>query len=449
MAQVDWTVTGTLQVDDFLTPNAVLDDDNGDGTLVEPRSLAGVRVAIKGSLFDNGPYGPFLSGVTDRSGHFQIHARKSDQPRKFVVEIELEDSTLSVREKNIAESLVVYQSQQKEAGPRINLGTLALAAGRSGLSTVSHQKILTWYIIKRVIDTLAENGQPFKRKIRVRVPVATLFGAPWARGLLADNVYITADTFNLVTLIHEVMHLWNYQHNNGVSNWLGAIWGDADTAGLQEQPNIAFHEGFAEYAAWELAHLIWGLEKGLPYSRHDLSNLRMLTSLDMVERNWKGVVGCLRMLSAENPAELAMGVAGDGTMPYATPTADTTGCPAGQLVTFFDILRVFSPAKSAGWNTEWEVGSGSFGVRRFFRRASDILDGFSDSASQLMLDALDPAGTIEIRDRCTDLMTDVPANARMAISRRAKSRKKATTRTRPQAPRVETRWRHPLKQART
>ena len=52
MAQVDWTVTGILQVDDFLTPNAVLDDDNGDGTLVEPRSLAGVRVAIKGSLFD-------------------------------------------------------------------------------------------------------------------------------------------------------------------------------------------------------------------------------------------------------------------------------------------------------------------------------------------------------------------------------------------------------------
>ena len=74
-------------------------------------------------------------------------------------------------------------------------------------------------------------------------------GEPWARGVLADNVYITPGTYNLVTLVHEVMHLWNYQHNAGVSNWLGAVWGDSDTAGHQEQPNIAFHEGFAEYAA--------------------------------------------------------------------------------------------------------------------------------------------------------------------------------------------------------
>ncbi len=444
MAQVDWTVSGTLQVDDFITPNAVLDDDNGDGTAVEARPLAGVRLAVKGSLYDNGPYGTFLAGVTDAQGHFRIHARKSDQPRKFLVMIELEDATLSVREKNLAESLVVYQSLRKEAGPRIDLGTLVLAGGRNGFPTASHQKCLTWYIIKRVIHTLAENARPFKRKIRVRVPVGTMGGAPWARGILADNAYITPDTFDLVTLLHEVMHLWNYQHNNGISNWLGAVWGDADTAGDQEQPNIAFHEGFAEYAAWELAHLIWGIEKGLPFSRHNLATTKSLTSLDMVERNWRGVQGCLRMLSAENPAELLMGINGDGTE-YASPTADTGGCPTGQLVTFYDILRVFSPAKAAGWTTEWEVGNASFGVRRFFRRASDILDGFSDTASQLMLDALDPAGTGEVRDRCTELLTDVPSTARVAIARRARARKRPVTRPRPQSRRAQASWRHPLK----
>ena len=446
MPQVDWTISGTLQVEDFLTPNTELDRDGPAGTAVALWPLAGVRVLVKGSLFDNGPYGSFANGVTDDLGHFRIRARKSDQARKFQVHVELEDATLSVREKDISETLVVYQSREKESGRGIDLDDVLLRSGSNGLPTTSHWKLLTWYLIKSVIDTLEENGQAFKRKIRVRVPVSTISGAPWARGILADNVYVTADTFNLVTLIHEVMHLWNYQHNSGISNWLGAVWGDSDTAGQQEQPNIAFHEGFAEFAAWELMHLIWGLEKGLPYSRQNLSSTRSLTSLDMVERNWKGVVGCFRLLTAENPAELAVGVASGAVSTYAAATANTTGCPTGQLVTFYDVLRVFSPARAAGWNTEWEVGNGSFGIRRFFRRASDILDGFSDSASQLMLDVLDPAGTTEIRDRCQDLLTDVPSTARTAIARRARSRKPPAPRRRPQPARADTHWRHLVKQ---
>jgi hypothetical protein len=442
MAQVDWSITGTLQVEDFLTPNAELDVDWPAGTATVVRPLAGVRVAIKGSLFDNGPYGSFVDGVTDARGHFRLHARKSDQPRKFVVHVELEDSTLSVREQNLAETLVVYESLRKEEGPNISVGTIVVQRERHTLAT--HQKALAWYVVKSVIDFLEENGQGFKRKIRVRVPTSTISGAPWARGLASDNVYITPDTYNLVTLIHEVMHLWNYQHNNGVSNWLGAVWGDADTAGFQEQPNIAFHEGFAEYAAWELMHLIWGLEKGLPYSRNTLA-VRGFTSLTMVERNWKTVMSCLRMLSAENPAELSVGAAGDAMGVYAEPVAVPAACPTGQLVTFVDVLRVFSPAKAAGWNTEWEVGNSSFGARRFFRRASDILDGFSDTASQLMLDAIDPVGTTQVQDRCADLLVDVPARARVAIANRARSRKRTETRRRPQPFIAETGWRHPVR----
>ena len=56
-----------------------------------------------------------------------------------------------------------------------------------------------------------------------------------------------------------------------------------------------------------------------------------------------------------------------------------------------------------GWSKKWEVGNSSYGVRRFFQRASDILDSFSDEARQLMLDVLDPSDTVQMVDRCADL----------------------------------------------
>jgi hypothetical protein len=440
MAQVNWTVKGRLMVEDFLVPNTRVDVDAPDGTLVESRSLSGVRLKVTASTLANGPYGSFAASVTTgRDGNFEIMARKSEAPRKFRISVELEDDTLSVREGNVKETLVVYESTGFEASRTLDLGTRVLRSGTGGnVIRSTHMKLLAWYVCREVIKYLDGIGHPFRHKFHMHTPASTISGSSWARGIGSDNVYVTPDAFNLVTLVHEPMHLWNYQHNTGNSNWLGAVWGDSDTAGFQEKPNIAFHEGFAEYAAWELMHLIWGLPKALPYSRRNLAVTRSLTTLEMVEGNWKGVVGCLRMLTASNPAQLIVGAASDTASGTYAVERMARNCPSGQLVSFADLLRVFSPG--GGWNSDWEVGQGSYGVRRFFRRASDILDTFSDTASQLMLDVLDPSGTTEIRSRCGDLLDTVPPRSRLQIAQRA--RNTPASRRRPAAAGVETRYRH-------
>lgn len=444
MAQISWKVSGYLRVEDFLIPNTILGEDELSGTDVVERPLRGVKVQVKASTHVNGRFSSWGTEVTGDDGYFEITQRKNEKPRKFQVLVELNDSDLSVRSKaNVKERLTIYQSRSREDAPDIDLGQYVLRSGDGGNVSISTQwKALTWYICKCVMTTFKNDStrSAFKRKVRVRVPANTIGGAPWARGIGNDNVYIMQDTFNLVTIIHEIMHVWNYQHNYGITNWIAAVWGDSDTSGNQENPNVAFHEGFAEFAAWELMHLIWGIPKGLPYSRHELMTTRSLSSLSMVEKNWRGVASYLRMMTAYNPAALVVGVAGDLSGEYASETGDTTGCPTGQLVTFFDVLRVFS--KGGGWKTEWQVTNKSYGVRRFFRRASDILDTFSDSASQLMLDTIDPAGTVEIGDSCDDLLTDVDQNARRRM--RARRAKSATSPSGTRS-RTETIWRHPVR----
>ena len=442
MAKIEWKIRGTLKVEDFLIPNTTVDVDAPNGSATASRVLAGVKVKVKAALRQNGPYASWGTDITSPEGYFEITKDKSDKPRKIRILIELNDSDLSVREKNRYETLGIYEG--RHSGPTVDLGEYVLAGGSGGTVQISTQwKALTWYVCKCVIDTLREQGSriAFKRKFRVHVPTWTLSGISWARGLGRDNVYVVQDAFNLVTIIHEIMHIWNYQHNDGLSNWLAAVWGDSDTAGDQENPNIAFHEGFAEYAAWELMHLIWGLPKALPYPRN-WHTTRGYTSLARIEKNWHGVKSCLRMMTAANPSELDVGVAGDGMLSYASVTGPTTGCPSGQLVSFFDLLRVFSPGR--GWKKEWQVGNKSYGVRRFFRRASDILDSFSDGASQLMLDVIDPSGTVQSQERCDELAEDIDPHARrrMRVRKTTKRPRIRRTRGRGAVKQTPAEWRH-------
>jgi hypothetical protein len=440
MAKVEWKIRGTLSVEDFLIPNTTVDVDGWSGSDTVDRPLSGVKVRVKAAIRENGPFTSWGTVRTSPEGDFEITKVKSDKPRWMQIFIQLNDSDLSVRDKNRYETLAIYQG--RHADPIVDLGEYVLVGGTGGTVSITTQwKALTWYICKTVIDTLRDQGTgiAFKRKFRVHAPTWSLSGVSWARGLTRDNVYVVQAAFNLVTIIHEVMHIWNYQHNDGTSNWLGAVWGDSDTAGNQENPNIAFHEGFAEYAAWELMHVIWGLPKALPYAR-DWYSRAGHTSLDRVERNWHGVKSCLRMMTAENPSELEVGVAGD-LMMFATPSGGTADCPTGQLVSFFDLLRVFLPG--GGWDKEWQVGRNSYGVRRFFRRASDILENFSEGASQLMLDAIDPSGTVQLRDRCEELVEDIDPAARRRMRARRSPRRPKTRRRRAGPPETPTPgWRH-------
>lgn len=333
MADIDWTISGKILVEDWITVNAVVGTDANDGDNRIERPMRSVEVQISaartGSVFK-----AWDTARTGIDGSFSVTVRKSDKPRRFRVRVRLRDDKLQVK-KNVGptapEWLTVYDSKEKRDGPDVDVGNRVFRPGANAYTALfgyqSRVRALYWYLIRTVI-TVLEDHDPrfgFKERVTVVFPCARDISSAWA-----GAARIERDADNLVTVIHEVMHLWNYQHNTGTSSWVRAWVDDGDIADSQEFPSIAFHEGFAEYAAWELAYLIWGrngiegigtdpaitpIEQGLPHSRRNLSSNRTLTTLGSVERNDHGVLSGLRLLTSERLAGLVLGTAVDWPNP--------------------------------------------------------------------------------------------------------------------------------------
>ncbi len=202
-----------------------------------------------------------------------------------------------------------------------------------------------------------------------------------------------------------MMHLWNYDHNSGTSNWLQAIC-DGDTHAFQEKPAIAFHEGFAEYAKDDILHQVFGLQKVQPLNRRAYRNSagQALASLAVVEGSDDGVINALHLLTTPDIYTRTFGTrtaapVRDTTIAGTTATAGMT-CPVSPNLTFWDVLKVFKPAPESGWKTAWQVGTPSYGVVRFFERASDVLRRFDTETKDLYLALIDTTSTVEPQSRC-------------------------------------------------
>jgi hypothetical protein len=258
--------------------------------------------------------------------------------------------------------------------------------------------------------TSADPWFTFKRQITIAYPAKVVSGVSYANGV-TRTAYIhktdKSDQWDVDTVLHEMMHLWNYDHNYGVSNWLQAVC-DGNTHSFQEKPAIAFHGGFAEYAKDDLLHQVWGLSKMQPLNRRSLRNGRGqdLTSFAVVEGSDDGVTNGLHLLTTPSIYTRTF-----GTRTSRTPTGSTAGtltasqqagmsCPVSPNITFWDVLRVFKPAPEANWNTAWQVGNQSYGLGRFFERAEDILAQLDPDTKTMYLSLLDASATTEPQDRC-------------------------------------------------
>ena len=102
--------------------------------------------------------------------------------------------------------------------------------------------------------------------------------------------------------------MWNYDHNTGTINWLGAVCSfrghhpvDLSTHSFQENRNVAFAEGFSEWASNALLAELWGNRLNRPYNRRTVAEALRLTTLEMVERSDFAVDGVLRLLHTGDP----------------------------------------------------------------------------------------------------------------------------------------------------
>lgn len=384
--------------------------------------LSNVEIRVEGSALNAGGFTSWGTTRTNIDGNFTLTARKPNAPRRIRVSARFQDDSLNVTApRPLSDWSVVYESDGKLPGPQVPLATYTFRRSGNPQDDDHYKRAATWYLCRTVIDTLIAHDPWFAFKDRVNIvyPAKAISGS-YANGL-TRSVYINfvfsndkppdyGDQWDVPTVLHEFMHIWNYDHNSGSSRWLGAILWDLSTHSFQEREAIAFHEGFAEYAKDELLHHIWGLAKEQPRSRDGLISsdrvggqtvAKMLDSLSMVEHNEHGVLAALHLLTTPNIYKRVFGAKGSSPTNgiYAGMVIRPGSCPEAPTIDFWDVLSIFKPHPEAGWPTAWEAKQ-TLGIFQFYERASDILPDFDDETRDMYVSLLDRQSTTEPQDRC-------------------------------------------------
>jgi hypothetical protein len=390
--------------------------------------LANAAVEVEASNF--GVYASWGTVRTDSEGAFTLRNEKDKSKRKFKVKVRFADDELEVNtgalaglENFLSPKIVVFEHSQEVEGPTINIGTRTFTTGASGELGIQNniRQSTVWYMCKKVINTMQATDAyfDFNGKIRIIYPANVVSGTSYANGITRCAYIHSASPWSVETVLHEMMHLWNYDHNTGTANWLGAVAcpPDLDTHGQAEQRPIAFHEGFAKYAAQAMLHELWGGEanstrkRPVPYARYALVHTLHLDTIDEVERSDEGVYRALAVLTARALYKKKFGDKHTrlDTNPETQPIDnDKYDCPEAPGLTVWDVLKVFQANSAAGWPTEWQVGNNEYGIRRFFERAADVLSALDEPTKDLMLSLIDPNSTEEPLSRCRRVSTSSP-----------------------------------------
>jgi len=410
-----WEISGRFQVWEDFTPPA---------DTYSTRDLAGVRYEISTSTIRRGGWKKIRSGFAGSNGGFSYDWNApNEKHRRFRVRIYFDDDRLTVRPWRLLSTeakplrsvdtpayLVHRDDEFRDSGPDADFGDLVITESDGpfdmGRKRVYRQAVI-WYVMRTAQDAL-EGQDPwlgFNKRLRVICPADT---HTWAGG---NTVHLTPKYFNVNTLVHEAMHIWNYQHNHGTTNWLCSM---GKTHGRQEKPNIAFHEGFASWAAQEIVTLLWrndAIKSQRPYNRKWLYDEHRLADLAELERNDDGVASALRLLTWPAAYRLRFGTSeiapgGEPRTAQLLEESDVVGldCASPPDFSVWELLSVFRADPDRGWAKDWEVGRGGYGLRRFYHRVSDYYpDRFDDATRRAFLRVLNPASVDEPQWTCTAL----------------------------------------------
>lgn len=389
-ADCTYTVDGHVKVRHQLPE---LQDARG---LTSP--LVGVQVRVQSRSRILGVWGTWSSwsdATTDSTGFFSRSRTTGCGAHQVRVHVKFDGEDLEIHHEHSTSSLVkvlwyqVFQSGTIEDGADVHLDTTQPATFAAGglfelgnAEARAHADI--WVLYHDVFDTLDGLGTSlgFVDKVKIKFPHNGVAGdtveASYANPM-TGIVYIFPGTLpfsaETPTLLHELMHLWAYQHSRGeggmawdlvglgVLSSLGLVDGDGfDTHGFEANTGVAFHEGFAEFASIQLMTLLFGEERTADTLGHDLwlpfdrsaysEGLAIfegdtLTSFGELEHFDAGWQGTLAALVLADPVRYDFGEATTGT---ATSLQDrhlvssrlsiAQRCPTTWLA-FGDVLRGF------------------------------------------------------------------------------------------------------------
>jgi hypothetical protein len=407
----DWAISACVQVEDRITQNG--------STLNRP--VAGITVRpTAATIFDLGFFGRWNAVTTDANGCFQtsrtICGPGAELPRAIKLDVSLRNNTLSVSNPLAFESIVdggffrVFDDgfwPNRWPGSH-NMGTMRFRPGNGGAlgSQIRQRQALTWTTSRLVqAATLARDPwMRFQDPYVIHYPMLFMTGLALPPIWPNPTVILIGDgSFDeLTTLVHETGHAWHYMHNSGIMpNIITSLINGWSTHNCQEDINIGFMEGFAEFFARQImceelfdATLCGGVYPDGARFNNDPSSRRGLldegdcnaeqgsglTTPNRVVRNDDGVTHALQLLVADNFYQRNFQTfASTATQPNPLPAlpAACQWYPFNNL-SFWDVLRTFRANPALGLNTNFSIANPN-GIEEFydrFRLVNNLPTGF-------------------------------------------------------------------------
>lgn len=419
-----WTLQGCLQFrDDWLqagSPNV-------------PVREVDIEVSTSLAL---GIYSGWSSVRTDANGCFNasktFHGPFKGSNRKVKVRMRLADAGFTMWNLMSVDGVlrggfseILDLGEQSFGG--INIGNRLFAPGQAGLfgDQIKHRQVASFEAVRRFDDTLAQQDSwlGFNGFYHLNYPTSMSGAAitppnplnllnPWGPAPFGHTMFLANDVWSMPTIIHESAHAWQYKHKSGnipniIPGFMGPIqvttngntwpwqwtwnfsqWG---THNCQEDDNLAFLEGFAEYVSHEAfcgavfnspLCQVWDAN---PQELDDLENSwacinegqPLLSDEQRVVHNDDGVTHGLKLLTADHhyrrdynniPASWPLNY-----VAHVFPNiALDKSCRWGQEdFDLFDVMLAFRAKPSAGLATNFPISSGN-GLLQFYQRFEAI-----------------------------------------------------------------------------
>jgi hypothetical protein len=414
-AGCDWTVKGKLAVEHRLD---ALKDAYGSSALENVQVKVSAKHKVAGVW---GTWNDWPIVRTKADGSWSITQDKNCADRRFKVEVKFDDDIVEVRHHTSTSSLtkvlwytILDETSGSHDDGTFDLGTKTFkSTGAHDLNddeAWSHADI--WVLYHLAAEKAASYGSAyaFTTKIKVKYPHNSDVAPDSSEASYANPttkvIYIfrsndgSQDHFNAGSLLHELGHIWAYNHTTGEICLTETLVTTFNTHGTVSDSCVAFHEGWAEYFADEMDRALFGGTKLLPYGRPELVE-RGLTTQSKVEHNDDGWTSVFHALSTPRLHLYEFGTASSSTPTNRiTATAGTgIGCSSPN-VTFKDVMSVFNAGN--GYANKLERSETT--IAKFFERAAARLSNLSDEDSDSIVKLINPASTVQPRDEfCGEL----------------------------------------------
>lgn len=309
-----------------------------------PSPVAGARVEVSGRKRVAGVWGPWgLLGkdTTDQNGAFRVRANRDRLPRQFRVDVVLKNSRFVVYDEN---KNALSRALAGLAVLGANPGAGALEAvlshtGRATLKAASHEIHRdqtgttrrpgehdlgqlqlrsgvaqahgdVWVLFAHMWDFLKRNGVAFRGRVGLKYPHANDLVPDRQEASYANPFnkvcYIVANRrrnqLSTAVVLHELMHLWAFQHTVGEWKMAWQLAAHGTTHGGRQKPFVAFHEAFAEWAAIWMEQAVLPRDArtpGRPLSRQGLTG-EGITRADEVEEFEDGWMAVFNLLTTSD-----------------------------------------------------------------------------------------------------------------------------------------------------